>query len=337
MATTNNKPPIGLTLLCNDLGEVEQVIQDGLGLPALGEGKQGKPVFLRLVERGSLDQARAFLTDLRISHRVTDRQLSIQTKDGPLSAYFAGVKSGAQFVIVAAQTAEIRDRLYAEVLATVAEHAKHQPASQAVRPLRTRPESQKEKRPPDPERLSAELESTRKELEKTRQDLYELATLDTITGLYNRRHFIKRLREELRESERYKRSPAFLMLDIDNFRAINDRYGLQIGDEIIRSVGEVMQGVLRRVDLVGRLGGDEFGALLLETTLENSLQAAGRLQKKVSGVSIEVDGRSFHVKVSIALVFAGDGKNLTAEKVLKQAEKLLQKANESGGNQVVHE
>jgi len=342
MATINENLPTGLTLLCNDLGEVDQVIQDDLGLGILDEGKQGKAVFLRLVERGSLEPARAFLTDLRISHRVTDRQLSLQTKAGPVNLLVAGVKSGAQFVIVAAKTPEARDKLYTEVLATVTEHAQQEQARLATRPPKTRletpkPEKVEPKRPPEPAEVAAELETTREELEKTRQDFYELATIDSITGLYNRRHFVKRLREELREAERYKRSPAFVLLDIDNFKEVNEKHGLQTGDEIIRSVGEVMQGVLRKVDIVGRLGGDEFGALLLETTPESSLQAARRLQKKVSGVSIEVDNRAFHVKVSIALVHAGDAKNMTADKLLKQAERLIQKAKESGGNQVIQE
>ncbi len=342
MATTNENLPTGLTLLCNDLGEVDQVIQDDLGLGILDDGKHGKAVFLRLVERGSLEPARAFLTDLRISHRVTDRELSLQTKAGPVNLRVAGVKSGAQFVIVAAKTAEARDKLYTEVLATVTEHAQQEQARLATRPPKTRletpkPEKIEPKRPPEPAEVAAELETTREELEKTRQDFYELATIDSITGLYNRRHFVKRLREELREAERYKRSPAFVLLDIDNFKEVNEKYGLQTGDEIIRSVGEVMQGVLRKVDMVGRLGGDEFGALLLETTPESSLQAAKRLQKKVSGVSIEVDSRAFHVKVSIALVHAGDAKNMSADKLLKQAERLIQKAKESGGNQVIQE
>jgi diguanylate cyclase (GGDEF)-like protein len=344
-----NQQSTGLTLVCNDLGEIEQVIQDGLGIVPAEEGKYGKQVFLRLIDRTSLDKARAFLTDLRISRKVPDIELALQTKGGPINALFAGVKSGNQFVIVAAQTAEARDRLFQEVLVSVDEHAEQQ-ARMVTRPLKARfpeeppptPEPEK-KQPAEPENLTVELEQTRselaktgEELEKVQQDFYELATIDTITGLYNRRHFIKRLKEELREAERYKRSPAFLLIDIDGFRETNDRYGLQTGDEIIRSVGEVVQGVLRKVDMVGRLNGDEFGALLLETTRESCLLVAKRLQKKISGVAIEVGGRSFHVTVSMALLHTPDGK-ITADKLLKQAEKMLEQAKASGGNQIIQD
>jgi len=164
-----------------------------------------------------------------------------------------------------------------------------------------------------------------------------LALVDSLTGLYNRRHFIKRLKEELREAERYKRSPAFLLLDIDNFKSINENYGLQTGDVILRSTAEVIQGVLRKVDIVGRLGGDEFGILLLETTPESSRRAAQRLQKKLTDIAIEIDGRTFQITVSGALLHLTEGKPVSADQLLKQAETLLLKAKAARGNQVIQE
>ncbi len=90
---------------------------DGLGLPSGETNRQGRTGFLRLVEHDSLEQARAFLTDLRINRKVSDRELTIQTKDGPLNIVFAGLKTGSQFVIVAARTAETREKLFAYALA----------------------------------------------------------------------------------------------------------------------------------------------------------------------------------------------------------------------------
>lgn len=338
-----SETPAGLILICNDLGEVEQVPLDSLGLLPVDTNRQGKAVFLRLVERESLEQARAFLTDLRINRKVSDRELTIQTQGGPLNIVFAGLKTGSQFVIVAAKTAEVREKLFAQAL------PKNEPQSEQraeekkpriiTRQLKSRlevvrPETA-ETQPvpaslPKPEKPTAELE-------RARQDFYELALIDTLTGLYNRRHFVKRLKEELREAERYKRSPAFLLLDIDNFKSINENHGLHAGDVILRSTAEVIQGVLRKVDMTGRLGGDEFGALLHETTPESSLRAARRLQKKLTEVSIEVDGRTFQVTVSIALIHIAEGKSRTADRLLKEAEDLLKRAKAAGNNTILYE
>lgn len=342
-----NEPPAGLILICNDLGEVEQVPLDSLGLFPADTNRQGKAVFLRLVERDSLDQARAFLTDLRINRKVSDRELTIQTQGGPLHIVFAGLKTGNQFVIVAAKTAEIREKLFALALtkaeqrpAQAAEEKKHRIVTRQLKSRLevVKPETAETLTPiPTPESPPTELEAAHQELERARQDFYELALVDSLTGLYNRRHFIKRLKEELREAERYRRSPAFLLVDIDKFKTVNENHGLHAGDVILRSAAEVIQGVLRKVDLVGRLGGDEFGVLLLETTPESSLLAARRLQKKLTDVAIEVDGRAFHITVSIALLHIAGDQSTTADKLLKEAERLLQKAKAAGGNQVCQE
>jgi diguanylate cyclase (GGDEF)-like protein len=342
-----SETPAGLILICNDLGEIEQVPLDGLGLLPVEASRQGKAGFLRLVERESLEQARAFLTDLRINRKVSDRELSIQTQSGPLKIVFAGLKTGSQFVIVAAKTAQLREKLFAQALPKTEPQPEQQVEQKkpriGIHQLNSRLEAETAETQPvpaslsKPEKTTAELERARKDLERVRQDFYELALVDTLTGLYNRRHFVKRLKEELREAERYKRSPAFLLLDIDNFKSINENHGLRAGDVILRSMAEVMQGVLRQVDLIGRLGGDEFGALLHETTPESSLRAARRLQKKLTEVSIEVDGRIFQITVSIALIHIAEGKSRTADRLLKEAEDLLKRAKAAGNNTILHQ
>lgn len=340
--------PAGLILICNDLGEVEQVPLDGLGLMAAVKPSHNKPVFLRLVERESLEQARAFLTDLRINRKVSDRELTIQTSEGPLNIIFAGLKTSSQFVIVAAKTADLREKLLAQALSQIqptAEPPAERKPSMATQQLKSRLEvvkAEATETQPTPKAFSptekphSNLRATRAELERTHRDLYALALIDTLTGIYNRRHFIERLKEELREAERYKRSPAFLLLDIDKFKAINEQHGLQAGDVILRSTAEIIRGVLRKVDLVGRLGGDEFGILLLETTPENSLRAARRLQKKLSDVGIEAEGRIFKIAVSIAVIHLSEAKSFSADHLLKQAEDLLKQAKSAGENQIIH-
>jgi diguanylate cyclase (GGDEF)-like protein len=337
--SSEQQSPKSLTLVCDDLGEIDQVIQDDLGLPPIENGKSGKTPFSRLLDRLSQAKARAFFADLRIAHKVVGPEFAIQTTNGLVNIHLAGVKSGNQFVIVGAETPEFRDKLYAEVMSVVSE-------TEAQKQKLTADHFSEKKKPVDDVKqpvVTVEMDKPRKdaareqeELEKLRQDFYELATTDSLTGLYNRRHFLKRMREELLEADRYKRSPVFLMVDIDNFGAINEKYGYEIGDDIIRTLGEFMRSLLRNVDLVGRLGGDEFGALLHEGTLATSVVTAKRLQKKLAGVAMEINGQNIQVTVSVALLFIGVRK-VNVDKLLKQAEKQIQKAKESGGNQIILE
>jgi diguanylate cyclase (GGDEF)-like protein len=324
----------GLTLVCDDLGEIDQIIQDDLGLPSIEGGKSGKVAFSRLADRASQAKARAFLADLRIAHKVIDQEFFVQTTNGVVNVYFAGIQSGDQFVIVGAGTPEYRDKLYAEVISVVGEQEpqKHKPAVEHL---------SEEKKTTDVvnpisalEKSYRELAQKHEELEKLKQDFYELATSDSLTSLYNRRHFLKRMKEELLEADRYKRSPVFLVVDIDHFGAINEKYGFETGDEIIRTLGELTRGLLRNVDLVGRIGGDEFGALLHEGTLASSVVTAKRLQKKLAGVAMEINGQNIQITVSIALIYIGANK-VKVDKLLKQAEKHLKKAKDSGGNQII--
>lgn len=324
----------GLTLVCNDLGEVDQIIQDDIGLLSLVNEKSGKPTFSRLADHASHAKARAFLADLRIAHKVVDQEFSILTTSGVVKVYFAGVKSSDQFVIVGAETREHRDKLFTEVISVISEDELQtkQPAAEPLLEKKDQPVT--EKQASKPKKIDQELVQKHEELEKLQQDFYELATRDSLTGLYNRRHFLKRMREELLEADRYKRSPIFLVVDIDHFGDINEKYGFETGDEIIRTLGELTRGLLRNVDLVGRLNGDEFGALLHEGTLPGSVITAKRLQKKLAGVAMEINGQNIQITVSVALIFIGANK-VNADKLLKQAEKQLQKAKESGGNQII--
>jgi diguanylate cyclase (GGDEF)-like protein len=316
---TTKLPPKGLKLLCNDLGEIEQIMQDDIGLPPHENGKTGKIIFSRLADRASQAKARAFLTELRIAHKVNQQQFGIQTDKGTINLYFAGVTSGPQFMIAGSESIEELDKLFTEI--TIA-------ASQQQAALQHNTTQKK----PVPTPVAPRPAET----EKLKQDFYALATSDTLTGLYNRHHFLQRLQEELKESERYKRSMVFMMLDIDHFEDVNQKYGFEIGDKVLQTTGKLIHTTLRNVDLVGRLGGDEFGALLLETNLTNSLVIARRLQKKLSNLSLVAQGQPVRLSVSIAMISVGAGK-FNPDKLLKLAEKHLQRSKKDGGNLITQE
>lgn len=104
-----------------------------------------------------------------------------------------------------------------------------------------------------------------------------------------------------RELLRYGRRPALLMIDLDDFKEVNDRYGHLIGDEVLRRITRRLQENLREVDLLARFGGDEFVVLLPDTGLEAAREAAGRLRRAVGERALSHDGEEIRVSVSIGI------------------------------------
>ena len=120
------------------------------------------------------------------------------------------------------------------------------------------------------------------DLTRKAEQLERLATTDSLTGLYNRRHFLKALDAEWSRFSRYHRSVSVLMLDIDHFKNVNDQHGHSVGDEAIKAVAEACLYGKRKSDIVGRIGGEEFAILLPETTLSRARIVAERIRKRIS-------------------------------------------------------
>lgn len=105
------------------------------------------------------------------------------------------------------------------------------------------------------------------------------ARTDPLTGLYNRRHLYERVQYELQRAHRYGQPLTFISIDIDDFKAINDKFGHAIGDAVLCGVGQVLQGNTRETDVPARIGGDEFAVLLIETGEDDGREAAEKLQR----------------------------------------------------------
>ena len=116
--------------------------------------------------------------------------------------------------------------------------------------------------------------------------LYELATKDGLTKLYIYRHFYTLLENEIRRCARYKRDMSLLMLDIDNFKNVNDTYGHLIGDQILRELSRVIAETVRKIDIPARYGGEEFVVILPETTKDDAVVIAERLRKNISKITV---------------------------------------------------
>ena len=117
--------------------------------------------------------------------------------------------------------------------------------------------------------------------------LYELATKDGLTKLYISRHFYTLLENEIRRCSRYKHKMSLLMLDIDNFKQVNDTYGHLIGDQILRELSNEISQTVRKIDIPARYGGEEFIVILPETTKEDAVIIAERLRINISKIKVK--------------------------------------------------
>jgi diguanylate cyclase (GGDEF)-like protein/PAS domain S-box-containing protein len=173
--------------------------------------------------------------------------------------------------------------------------------------------------------------STRKRQE---QELQRLATTDALTGLLNRRAFLQEVEQELQRFRRHGRAGTLLMLDLDHFKRVNDRYGHPVGDTVLVQVSAVLRERLRLTDRIGRLGGEEFAVLLPETEPQGALPLAQVLREAVAALRIATPMGPLGVTVSIGLAVFLPGEP-DAAPLLNRADKALYQAKEQGRDRVV--
>ncbi|WP_274522022.1 sensor domain-containing diguanylate cyclase [Ectothiorhodospira lacustris] len=173
--------------------------------------------------------------------------------------------------------------------------------------------------------------SERKRME---QELREMATTDYLTGLANRRHFLERVTEELARLKRDGGHQAVvLLLDLDYFKAVNDTYGHSAGDAVIRHFARLMRDCLRRMDVPGRVGGEEFSVLLPDTDIDAALHLAERLRARVAEAPVQVDHQQIPVTVSIGLTLLTQA-DASPYAALQRADLALYRAKDRGRNRV---
>ncbi|MCR4346089.1 MAG: diguanylate cyclase [Sulfuricaulis sp.] len=182
--------------------------------------------------------------------------------------------------------------------------------------------------------LAMEFNTMAERLLAHRQKLEELSVRDGLTGLYNRRELEKRLQEEVQRARRYRRPLSVMMLDIDHFKNVNDRYGHQAGDEVLITVADLIQLNVRPVDAVCRYGGEELAVILPETEEEGVRIVAERIRATVEdSITTTPQGDMVHVTVSIGLaIFPGHGD--TAAALIQAADQALYTAKHEGRNLV---
>ena len=162
------------------------------------------------------------------------------------------------------------------------------------------------------------------------------ATTDSLTGLANRWTFDEELALEWRRAERVGDPLALILLDIDDFKAINDGHGHQAGDEVLRKVGEVLAASVRQVDLAARYGGEEFAVIVPETDLEGAIDLAERLRVALGSEVIELqNGTRLSVTASFGTAVKGDLSG--GERLVAVADDRLYEAKRAGKDRVAPE
>lgn len=160
----------------------------------------------------------------------------------------------------------------------------------------------------------------------------ELATVDGLTGLLNRRAFFERTEAARALSIRLQKPVSLMMLDIDHFKRLNDRFGHATGDEALVVFARTVRHVLREQDVMGRLGGEEFALAMPGTDLAGALQAAERLRSAVSDAPVLTDGNTYMMTVSVGVVVVDPNEPINS--ALARADRALYSAKSNGRNRV---
>ncbi len=167
-------------------------------------------------------------------------------------------------------------------------------------------------------------------------ELEKLALTDFLTNLYNRRYFMQRGEEEFKRSHRNNRPLALLMLDIDEFKKVNDSYGHEAGDLALQQVAAVTKSSLREIDLLGRMGGEEFAALLPNTSLEEAILSAERVRQIIANTPFVTPGQDLSISITISVGVATITDQMSGVgDLLRNADAALYRAKHNGRNCVV--
>jgi diguanylate cyclase (GGDEF)-like protein len=180
--------------------------------------------------------------------------------------------------------------------------------------------------------FTARLISLLKVLQRYTQEQERRATTDLLTGIANRNHCLDRLEEALERSRRYGHPLSVLALDLDHFKAVNDRYGHAAGDAVLLRFAETISAVLRSIDVFGRMGGEEFLIVLPDTQLAGAGDVAERVRAAVEALSIPVDRAVLRITVSIGVAQMN---HTNVDALLLDADRALYQAKAQGRNRTV--
>ena len=174
------------------------------------------------------------------------------------------------------------------------------------------------------------LSKKNKELEKANKRIEKLSKTDVLTGLANRRHFMDYFEKMMSQAHRHSTSLSLVIIDLDKFKDINDTYGHGAGDDVLSSLGKLLDSEVRKEDLVARIGGEEFAILLTQASTKEAYSYAERIRQRVQNMDVS----SVPKEISASLGISTLKENDDTESMMKRADEALYEAKESGRNKV---
>jgi len=170
-----------------------------------------------------------------------------------------------------------------------------------------------------------------KHVETEREGMRRLAIVDSLTGLFNRRYFLELVGREWSRAQRYETTGAMLMVDLDNFKGVNDRFGHLCGDAVMHAVAQALQETLRNPDVLARFGGEEFIAFLPQTDALGAIDVAERMRLRVAQLVLNWEGQAVAVTVSVG-VAALRPDHLKLDHLIRDADAAMYEAKAAGRN-----
>ena len=184
-------------------------------------------------------------------------------------------------------------------------------------------------------KVQLKIKSLQDELKRSNELLKELSNTDPLTHLYNRRYLTKILNSELNRAKRHMEYLSFIMLDIDNFKKVNDTYGHQNGDMVLSAIAEVLQTGRRSYDIAARYGGEEFVLVLPDASLAGGVTVAEHLREYVQAISFKPPMENLTVTVSAGVATFPSAQVDDVDSLIRQADEALYRAKQNGRNRVV--
>ena len=172
-------------------------------------------------------------------------------------------------------------------------------------------------------------------LDKLEKEMNVQATHDELTGLLNRRAFLQSCESIHNLAIRNKQSYCLLVIDLDYFKEINDKYGHPCGDLTLATLGQLLFSISRKSDVIARLGGEEFGFLLPDTNKKQAMEYAQKVHDNINALEVNYDNKLIKITVSIGISMNAANEDLFLEDIYKQADKALYDAKHNGRNQFV--
>jgi two-component system cell cycle response regulator len=191
------------------------------------------------------------------------------------------------------------------------------------------------------EQLRRQIEQTMRELQFKNSQLQEslkrveqMAATDPLTGLHNRRHFSVVLDQMFAEAQRFNAELTCVMIDLDAYKQLNDKYGHQVGDQLLVAAGKVISANLRRMDVAARYGGDEFVLLLPRAQAAEAAVVAQRIREEYFAASAAILNRQTGVRMSVGIGSMGGAGIINADQLVASADRALYRAKEAGRDRI---